>query len=276
MRPTTNLEDGERCVIKIGGSVLYSDEAYAYQARRIIDFSQSRDIERVYVILSARKGHTDELANNLCSTPDERESLRRLLKQGDYSNSEDVKRFDCSNVASYLLSGEIASTLRFEKELRKAGIYPERLVQGVNFPITANGRYLHADVDFEACDTSVLDDLSKIVLVPGFGAQNHHKEKVLLGRNASDYVAALIGRLDHRVREVIYLKDVDGVYENFGTEQAKFIPEIKSAELLAKGCGKVLDARCLENMNGYKIRVQNCKSEIGKSGTIILHDGVLV
>ena len=264
-------------MIKIGGSVLYSDEAYAYQAKRIIDYSKSRYIERIYVVLSARKGHTDELANSLCNTTDERESLRRLLKQGDYSNSEDVKRFDCHYVASYLLSGEIASTLRFEKELRKAGIYPERLVQGVNFPITANGRYLHADVDFEACDTSILDNLeSKIVLVPGFGAQNHHKEKVLLGRNASDYVAALIGRLDHRVREVIYLKDVDGVYENFGTEQARFIPEIKSAELLARGCGKVLDARCLENMNGYKIRVQNCKSEIGKGGTIILHDEVLV
>ena len=181
--------------------------------------------------------------------------------------------FDNPDVASHLLQGEIESTSKFEEEFKKLGIYPEVLIQGENFPIIANGRYLHADVDLEASEqTGILDSLeSKIVLVPGFGAQNHHKEKVLLGRNASDYVAALIGRLDPKVQEVIYLKDVYGVYENFETEQERLIQEIRAADLQARGCGKVLDARCLECMNGYKIRVQHSESEIGKGGTVILH-----
>ena len=270
MSSADNNPDREHYVIKIGGSVLYSNEAYAHQARRIVDFSENK--ERVYVVLSARKDHTNELADFLCKNPEERESLRRLLKQGDYSNAEDAARFDYHYVASHLLSGEIESTKRFERELRKIGIYPELLIQGVNFPITANGRYLHADVDFKACDTAILDDLeSKIVLVPGFGAQNHHKEKVLLGRNASDYVAALIGNLDPKVKEVVYLKDVKGVYENFGTDRATVIEEIRSAELLERGCGKVLDERCLQSMNGNRFRVQHCEAEIGKGGTVILH-----
>ena len=270
MRQAENNLDREHYVIKIGGSVLYSDKAYAHQAQRIVEFSKGK--ERVYVVLSARKGHTDELADGLCDSNEERESLRRLLKQGDYSNPEDVQRFDYHYVASRLLQGEIESALRFERELRKLDIYSERLVQGVNFPITANGRYLHADIDFEACDRNLLDDLeSRIVLVPGFGAQNHHKEKVLLGRNASDYVAALLGNLDPKVKEVVYMKDVPGIYENFGTDRAKLIEEIRAAELLASGCGKVLDERCLEHMNGYRIRVQHCETEIGKGGSIILH-----
>ncbi|MBW2981296.1 hypothetical protein KY343_00305 [Candidatus Woesearchaeota archaeon] len=275
MSSADNNPDREQYVLKIGGSVLKSDEAYAYQAKRIAEFS--KDKERVYVVSSARKGHTDELAGELCRTPEERESLRRLLKQGDYSNPKDIERFDRHYVASHLLSGEIDSIKRFERELRKLGIYPELLIQGVNFPITANGRYLHADVDFGACDKTTLDGLeSRIILVPGFGAQNHHKEKVLLGRNASDYVAALIGLLDPRVKEVVYLKDVDGVYENFGTDRARLIQEINSAELLAKGCGKVLDERCLSSMNGNRFRIQHCETEIGKGGTIILHEEVLV
>jgi len=269
---TIQSADRERIVIKKGGSVLTDDRAYRHQARRVVDFIRKNNPEVVYIVASARQGHTDELAGRVCNTPEEREALRRLLKKGDYSNPEDVARFDHHYIASHLLSGEIESTKRLEKEFRKLGIYPELLIQGVNFPITANGCYLHANVDFEACDTSIFDNLeSKVVLIPGFGAQNHHKEKVLLGRNASDYVAALIGRLDPRVKEVVYLKDVPGVYENFGTKQARLIGEIKASELLAKGCGKVLDERCLQHMNGYKIRVQHCEDNIGEGGTVILN-----
>ena len=243
MSSADNNPDREHYVIKIGGSVLYSNEAYAHQARRIVDFSENK--ERVYVVLSARKDHTNELADFLCKNPEERESLRRLLKQGDYSNAEDAARFDYHYVASHLLSGEIESTKRFERELRKIGIYPELLIQGVNFPITANGRYLHADVDFKACDTAILDDLESKI--------------------------ALIGNLDPKVKEVVYLKDVKGVYENFGTDRATVIEEIRSAELLERGCGKVLDERCLQSMNGNRFRVQHCEAEIGKGGTVILH-----
>lgn len=271
MSSAINSTDRGRFVIKLGGSVLVNDQNYEHQARRIIEFS--KNTERVYVVLSARKGHTDELADSLCNNLEEREALRRLLKKGDYSNQRDIERFDFHHIASYLLHGEIDSTKRFERELRRQSIYPETLLQGINFPIVANGRYLHADVDLEASErTDTLDNLeSRIVLVPGFGAQNHHKEKVLLGRNASDYVAALIGRLDPKIREVIYLKDVEGVYENFETEQQKLVQEARTAELLEKGCGKVLDKRCLQHMNGYSIRVQHCETKIGVGGTVIFN-----
>ena len=271
MKSAKNSTDREIYVVKIGGSVLSDDYAYVYQAQRILEFS--KDKEKVYVVLSARKGQTDELADSLCSSHKERESLRRLLKKGDYSSPKDAERFDNENIANYLLRGEIESTLRFEEKLKNLGIAPDVLRQGYSFPVIANGRYLHADVDFEASEnTGVLDSLeSKIVLIPGFGAQNYKREIVLLGRNASDYVAALIGRLDQRVKEIVYLKDVGGIYENYGTGKQRFIEKIKSSELHDIDSSKVLDRRCLDCINGNCMRVQHCESEIGKGGTLIVH-----
>jgi aspartate kinase len=256
-------------VVKIGGSVLIDSSAYERQAKMLIDFSQ--EVDRVYAVLSASKGRTDELIEGICRSKAERESIDRLIKHGDYSRQSDVEQFDTHWVASHLLAGEIESTKRFERALRKFGVYPETLIQGVNFPIIANGRYLNAHLDLDASQkTDVISSLeSKIVLVAGFGAQNHHSEKVLLGRNASDYVAALIGHLDPHVSEVIYLKDVDGVYANFGTKGQRLIERISASELSTIGCGKVLDERCLQHTGRYRIRVQHCYSQIGKTGTII-------
>jgi len=296
MSPAINLPVRERMVIKIGGSVLNGNEAYICQAKRIIEFSEKSLANRIYIVISARKGHTDELIDELCQDEEEKKGLRKLLKVGNYNdegNENYIQKFDHHYVASYLLKGEIDSVKRFEKEFRRRGIYPETLIQGVNFPIIANGKYLHANVDLEASkQTSHLNNLSaRIVLVSGFGAQNHYGEKVLLGRNASDYVAALLGKLDENVREVIYLKDVDGIFENFKTNDEKMIERIRAIDLLneagklngIKGdCSKVLDKRCLECMlecNGNRVngtrneiiyRIQNCLGEIGKGGTLIL------
>ncbi|MAG08114.1 hypothetical protein CMO89_01470 [Candidatus Woesearchaeota archaeon] len=260
-----NSADRERYVVKIGGSVLTSDDAYAYQARRIIDFYEKTNAERVYIIPSARKGHTDELINNLCKTPGDKQSLDRLL-DGDYNVEEDVKRFDNTDIARYLLTGEIESAQRFRKETSRLGVDPQSLLQGVNFPIIADDRYLFASVDLGASEGSgVIDKINnRIVIVPGFGAHNYNKEVVLLGRNSSDFVAALIGHLDPLVKEVIYLKDVGGIYLD-----GKVKESMTKEEYTKAGIKKVLDPRCLEYLGSYGIRVQHCESEIGEGGTVI-------
>jgi len=115
---------------------------------------------------------------------------------------------------------------------------------------------------------SVLDALDKkVVLVAGFGAESPRREKVLLGKNSSDLVAAVISSVDGRVDEVVYFKDVDGVYRDFGTPQATLVREISFAEARFMGLGKVLDSRSLDYAR-CNIRIQSHEAPIG-SGTLI-------
>jgi len=270
---SADLQPRENFVVKIGGSVLFSSEAYTHQAQRIADFAAQDDVGRVYVVVSARKGHTDVLRNSLCENDKEIEALQTLLQGGE--SPKYSERFNQHAVARHLLSGEIESAQHFHQELSAKGHYPDVLMQGANFPIIANGEYLRAEVDLAASEARayILQGIeSRIVVVPGFGAQNHEGKEVLLGRNASDLVAALIGRLDPKVHEVIYLKDVDGVYQGFGTDNQSLIPKIRADALRAMGCGKVLDERCLDYMNGNRIRVQHCEAPIGQGGTVIYNN----
>ena len=282
MGVTTKINDRERAVIKIGGSVLPNDEAYDYQARRVAAFVENGGFERVYVVVSARKGKTDALADSLCGlasgthTNSQREELRSVLKRGDYSegNHDAVETWDNSSIANYFWErGELESTMRFGRALGELCCHFHLLTQTqTGFPIVADTHYLHADVDFEASQqkASNLDNLEmRIVLIPGFAAQKHNGEVVLLGRNASDYVAAMIGWLDPLVNWVIYLKNVEGVFRDFGGPTQKLVERVSSSELRAMGPVKVLDERCLDAMRDYKIRVQHQDSEIGVGGTVI-------
>ena len=109
---------------------------------------------------------------------------------------------------------------------------------------------------------------NKVVVISGFGAENTNGEKVLLGKNASDLVAALIGFFDNTVKRVIYLKDVDGIYSDFGTNKQKIIPEINRQDLLNNNFGNVLDKRTLYYQKCDYL-VQNENKEFGSNGTII-------
>ncbi len=259
--------------VKLGGSVLRDNDDYATQAARIAShLDDGNHIDRIYVVVSAAYGHTNRLADMLSGSAKRRAQLDLLLQNNDYTDQAIVTAFDNPDTAAFMLEGEIDSAWRMDKMFRALGIEPKVLVQGSGFPIIANGNYLNASVDYENSYLhQTLEGIEqKIVIVPGFGAENHRREPVLLGRNSSDFVAALVGYFDPLVAEVAYIKDVPGVMQDYGTANAGIIKRISASELKSMGQMKVLDHRCLEHIpRNSGFRVQDSTTAIGEGGTVI-------
>jgi aspartokinase len=259
--------------VKLGGSVLKDDNDYAFQAERIAEFMDNGNrIDRIYVIVSAAYGATNRLADMLCGSAKRRAQLDLLLQRNDYTDHEVVAAFDNADTAAFMLEGEIESAWKMDRCLRSNGLEPRVLIQGNSFPIIANGRYLNASVDYQSSQLNgAFEGIEeRIVVVPGFGAENHHKEPVLLGRNSSDFVAALFGYFDPLVSEVAYIKDVPGVMQDYGTPRARAIQRISARELKSMGRMKVLDHRCLDHIPRHSgFRVQDSTTGISQGGTLI-------
>lgn len=269
MRLEKNISESYNEVIKIGGSVLKTYEDYTKMAKKIKTYVETKNLQALYVVVSARKGRTDELIDSLLMCKEERKYIDTILNDEKPSH-ESRKLFDDPFIASYLLQGEINSAKRLYSRLKDDGIDTALLLQGSGFPIVANNSYLYATIDNISSVQRFNNSLpkSKVVVVSGFGAENIHREKVLLGKNASDLVAAIFGFFDKKVNRVIYLKDVDGIYSDFGTGRQKVIPEISKYDMLKDDFGKVLDRRTL-NYQRCDYLVQNENQEIGSGGTVI-------
>jgi len=232
---------GKTIVIKAGGSVLESDasyESFSKMAAKLKQYSIN-----AYLVLSAKKGRTNELIDENGGA-----ELGALLK--NYDNSAIQKsEFNNPVVAANLLQGEIDSAELLSSKLKEKGLEHNLIMQGSgNFPVIANSNYLNAEIMIEKSieKSSRLSGIKGITVIPGFGAENMLGEKVLLGRNASDLIAGLIARLDSNVSSLIYIKDVAGVFDNFGKESECIIPFISAKELKDKKIGQVLDPRVLE------------------------------
>ncbi len=209
-----------RLVVKLGGSVLVTEQDYVRHAKLIKELSDN--VDRIYLVVSAQKGVTD-----------------RLVANADESWSDKEK-------ARYLLSGEFTSASKIYRRLLAERVNVRMLMQGTGlFPIVANSSYLDADLHLsESLDRrEVLDGLdSKVVVLPGFAAENNSAEPVTLGRNSSDFVAGLVARVDPQVGEVVYVKDVPGVYDDKG----KVISSMSLREARQFGFNQLLDERVLE------------------------------
>ncbi|MBU0459301.1 MAG: hypothetical protein KJ771_00670 [Nanoarchaeota archaeon] len=207
-------------VIKLGGSVLVTEQDYTNHVRRIRDMSL--DTERIYLVVSAQKGITDKLVNSLNINWSDRDK------------------------AKYLLSGELASARKIYQRLLDERVNVRLLMQGSGlFPVVANSSYIDAELHLdESMDRrEVLDYLdSKVVVIPGFGGENENAEPVILGRNSSDLVAGLVARIDPNVDEVVFVKDVPGVYD----EDKKVISSLSLPEAKGFEMGKLLEGRVLQ------------------------------
>ena len=269
MRLKKNISESYNEVIKIGGSVLKTYGHYTLIAKKIKAYVETNSLQTLYVVVSARKGRTDQLINDLLICREERKYIDDILNN-EINRSEDKEIYDDPFVASYLLQGEINSAKRLSSELKEVGIDTALLLQGSEFPIVANNSYLYASIDNTNSMQRFNNGLpkNKVVVISGFGAENTNGEQVLLGKNASDLVAALIGFFDKAVRKVIYLKDVDGIYSDFSTDKQKIIHEICKYDLLKNNFGKVLDKRTLDYQRCDYL-VQNENKELGSSGTVI-------
>ncbi len=78
--------------------------------------------------------------------------------------------------------------------------------------------YIHQDtlaIDWAQSETQLQSYLTEnpdaIMVIPGFTARDENGKRTILGRNGSDYSAAIIAKLVH-ARELIIWTDVDGVY----------------------------------------------------------------
>jgi len=257
-------------VLKAGGSVLQDRESYLRLARNCSSLLDEYD--RLHIIVSARKGETSRLLHEYCNgNNSEIEAYNWAMKGKTDPLLIDIERQ--KELASYLLQGEIESARELKNSFDKLGIENRIFEQGGNFPIIANQNYLFSRLDLESSIRRYSKiDVARVNIYSGFGAENENGEKVLLGRNRSDLVAAIIAHLVNRVSKVrlIYLKDQEGIIRDFGTEKAELIPRISVEELIQDNYDQILCRDVYEFIDGFEVGICNAeKFEIENPGTII-------
>ena len=231
-------------VLKFGGSSLADAQRYL----RVTEISTTiHQANGAAVVLSAPKGVTNALGA-LCEQAAAGEDYEVLF--GELNDkvlgiaaelSEQVAGFDVATIndfitthlaglkkqlqgiallgrspdavtASIMSLGEYISVNLFSGILTAKGI-SNQVLDPVEY-VLAEGDYLDsiADVSLSKANFSeVVTDGSQLIIMPGFVAANEEGEKVTLGRNGSDYSAAVLAAcIDAECCEI--WTDVDGVY----------------------------------------------------------------
>lgn len=231
-------------VLKFGGSSLA--DASRYLMVKDIALTTHTDTGAA-VVLSAPKGVTNALAS-LCEQAENGENYASLLNklattlQGIASDlAQQLSGFPlaqleqlideklnelqqqlsgiallgCSpeHISAQILSvGEYVSVNLFSGILTSLG-QKNQILDPVGL-IVAEGEVLDSIADVALSQSNFVDVDSSgeyLLIMPGFVAANHNKEKVTLGRNGSDYSAAILAAcIDAECCEI--WTDVDGVY----------------------------------------------------------------
>lgn len=161
-------------------------------------------------------GIVDDLAKEL---PDFRSRLLKdfiVATMGELSlHLEGISLLNCAPdqiTAKTLSMGEYVSVNIFSEILTALG-QKNHIIDPVNY-ILAEGDYLDSIADVAASKARFSDldaDPDALLIMPGFVAVNEEGEKVTLGRNGSDYSAAILAAcLSAECCEI--WTDVDGVY----------------------------------------------------------------
>jgi aspartate kinase len=174
-------------VIKLGGSVLVDDTSYQEAARFLARRLHTRNEERLVVVVSARKGMTNDLeqiARNTTLYPNPR-TLDLLWS-----------------------TGEIHSAALLALHLEQLGVSTVALnvhETGLQLNGTAEVGFLRAEIDNSLAEHSV-------VVVPGFFGTHHGGAIRSLGRGGSDLSAVVLAHgLGASRCELI--KDVSGYFD---------------------------------------------------------------
>ena len=260
-----------RVVIKIGGSVLTDEASFSPLADRIADFLRIESgIERLYIVVSAMKGATDRTIDRLAPDPEAGSRLRRLL-EGDSAAFLPDAKWNRSRYALALLWGEIEAAHALSEALLEEGVRARIVTQLGLFPIVVSGAFLRSSLDLAASRRrfAAFERIcrgERVVILSGFGAVNGRGEPALLGRNASDYVAAILSALDDKIDLTIFLKDVEGIFSGFETSRQRLIRMTDVDRLRAAGPEKILDPRVLDII-ACDFRVAG--SAVGSGGTLV-------
>lgn len=226
-------------VAKFGGSVLKDDKGYEDVALELSVLKARHG--KVYAVVSAGKGETERLIREVAGdyTNDINELAQALM--GYYIHS----KFDKPELSKKLVQGELESVDRLVKIFGKE--YAVGVKQTGNYPIIARGSYLYGHVLLPESRLKAreLQHSAPIEIISGFGAVDMNGDVVLLGRNASDYIAAIYACL-YDVNKIIFYKDVDGIYD----KNQRKLDVITRQEFLSLGNLQVLDQRVLDIYSG--------------------------
>ncbi|KAA8922813.1 hypothetical protein [Thermoplasma sp.] len=212
----------DRCVIKIGGSVLKDDSILPYIRDIILHF------EKPVVVVSAFSGITDALYRLYERRECREERLRDLLLMHlgmlhKYQIKADLHILPGSggieDEESYVAFGEKMSAFTLASYLTGNGI-PAAPVYTDEAGIVVNDASWGREVDIDGSkafyrNIARIERNGRIPVVTGFFGADQLGNTRILGRNSSDYsavaIAAILG-----IRNVILIKDVPGIYLNLG------------------------------------------------------------
>jgi len=232
-------------VVKMGGSVLGTDESIVKQARWIQEIAH--EVDTLHVVVSAKKGVTDSLVEESRSMPD-------------------------AQKARHQIHGEIESARRLCHELGKIGVDSKLIVQGSSeYPLVGKGDWLCGKLDICRSKERMHKLDHKLCVISGFGAETEDGHVILLGRNATDLVAGAIANLCN-ADAVIYLKDTHGILRDVRDKYstiARISVEVLRRNIKENGW-EVLHPDTLDFLHPNIIGiVQKHTHPIGKQSTII-------
>lgn len=242
--------------IKLGGSVLTDENSYHEAARFLVRRLHKCSREKFVVVVSARKGVTDELerfARQVTSHPSQR-TLDLLWS-----------------------TGELRSVALLTLHLEELG------VAAVGFNIHETGLRFDGGSSRDGGVTSLSAELRRafddasVVVVPGFFATLMNGMVVSLGRGGSDLSAVLLAEeLEATGCELI--KDVSGYFtkDPHSDSEATHLPSLSYRQALAMaqaGC-ELVQVQALEVAEGAKLRLVVRAIEDGLRSTVISHEAV--
>lgn len=242
-------------VVKLGGSILSSDEDMAKAAkfvRRAVD--EGRD---VVVVVSAMKGVTDGLVER--------------AKGVNPNTPPDL-------MAEIMTMGERISARLFAAALQVEGLEPSMVdPDSESWPIISSGDPVDAEVLYEETERSSKGLLQRIEgrrvpVVCGFIGKTPDGRIQALGRGGSDTTAVVLASA-LGAEEVVLVKDVGGVMSGDPRRADGVIPvdELDSEEVLALSLGgsKLIHHKAFRYLrNDVKIRVVGLEEGID-GGTVI-------
>jgi len=179
--------------------------------------SEGKDYGELYAKLDmVLHGIVDDLAGSLPALRKEKLStfINSILTELN-QHLEGIRLLKCAPdqiTAKILSMGEYVSVNIFSEILTSLG-QKNHIIDPVEY-IVAEGEYLDSIADVAVSKAKFAEltyDKDEILIMPGFVAVNFAGEKVTLGRNGSDYSAAILAAcLDAECCEI--WTDVDGVY----------------------------------------------------------------
>jgi aspartate kinase len=219
-------------VIKVGGSVLTSPQAYRRVAQHVAARLIEAPDERLAVVVSAELGVTDAL----------------LQTAREFTSDPDP-----STVDLLWSTGELRSVALLALALQALGVRAT----------TANVHQLGLSHDLTSSAASMLRlrsalAQSEVVVIPGFLARGHGDAIVSLGRGGSDLTAVfLAARL--RAVECELVKDVPGYFTadpalEPGASHLAVIDHHEALEMAAAGC-ELVQPRALEVARQFHVNI---------------------